>query len=163
MKFTRILLAISLLVLFGLGFYYGVKGYNFGLLTLPNSFFGSRTNDDGLVQKLEKLMDLPQDEEPAITSLDNLEKLKNQQFFKKAIIGDKVVIYPKAKRAILYRPSENKIIDVGVVNINSEIKQDIPVLPIVGPTPKPDIEQEKTSTISATFKPASYPNSTFEE
>jgi hypothetical protein len=49
-----------------------------------------------------------------------LEKVKDQPFFKNAKNGDKVLIYTNAKKAILYRPGEKRIIEVGAVNINNQ-------------------------------------------
>ena len=41
-------------------------------------------------------------------------KLKAQPFFAKAQDYDQVLIFEKAKKAILYRPSTNKLIEVAV-------------------------------------------------
>ena len=42
-------------------------------------------------------------------------KLRNQTLFQNAQNGDKVLIFNQAKRAIVYRPSENVIIEIGNV------------------------------------------------
>jgi hypothetical protein len=68
------------------------------------------------ISQVGKLMLLPT-ETPTLATISDLEKVKGQDFFKNAAAGDKVLVYTGAKKAILYRPSNNKIIEVGVVNI----------------------------------------------
>lgn len=70
-------------------------------------------------EKVGKLMELPTDEEPTIATVTDAAKLAEQPFFAKAQNGDRVLIFTNAKKAVLYRPSTNKIIEVAPVNIGS--------------------------------------------
>jgi hypothetical protein len=67
--------------------------------------------------KVSELMELPQNEEPTLATVTDINKLKNQEFFSQAVNGDKVLIYTKTSKAILYRPRTNKIIEVASVNL----------------------------------------------
>ncbi len=62
-------------------------------------------------------MELPSGETPTVAAVSDVSKLQGQQFFVNAKNGDQVLIYSNAKKAILYRPSTNKIIEVGPVNL----------------------------------------------
>jgi hypothetical protein len=72
-----------------------------------------------LVASVSDLMVLPEGEDPTIATVADTEKLKDQAFFANAVIGDKVLLYTTAKKAILYRPGTNKIIEVAPINIGS--------------------------------------------
>ncbi len=65
-----------------------------------------------LVDKVGMLIILPKDEEPTVATVTDLTKLEGQPFFAKAQVGDKVLIYQQDKKAILYRPSSNQIIEL---------------------------------------------------
>jgi hypothetical protein len=60
---------------------------------------------------------LPTEELPIVATVADPEKLKGQAFFVNATKGDKVLIYNTAKKAILYSPTENKIVDVAPLSI----------------------------------------------
>lgn len=64
-----------------------------------------------ITQKIEKLMIVPVGEAVLATVTDK-NALQEQNFFKNAENGDKVLIYPEAGRVILYRPSVNRIVDI---------------------------------------------------
>lgn len=68
-----------------------------------------------------KLVILPQDEEPTVATVSDPEQLRAQPFFANAKLGDKVLIYARARRAILYRPDENKIVEVAPLNIGDAL------------------------------------------
>jgi len=71
------------------------------------------TELEGLLTELAHFMVLPSDEQPALATVSDVEKVRTQSFFKAAKNGDKVLLYGKSKKAILYRPSERKVIEVG--------------------------------------------------
>ena len=72
-----------------------------------------------LVVKVGKLIVLPEGEEPTVATVTDPELLKDQPFFANAKTGDKVLIYTNARKAVLYNPEENKIIEVAPVSIGA--------------------------------------------
>lgn len=71
-----------------------------------------------LVSKIGELITLPEGEDPTIATITDVERLREQDFFNKAENDDKILIYTQVEqRAILYRPSINKVIEVAPVNI----------------------------------------------
>ncbi|OGG37544.1 hypothetical protein A2110_02310 [Candidatus Jorgensenbacteria bacterium GWA1_54_12] len=72
-----------------------------------------------LLERVGRLIVLPVGEEPTIATVSDPEKLKDQAFFANAQIGFKVLIYANAKKAILYDPSGDKIVEVAPVNIGN--------------------------------------------
>ena len=74
---------------------------------------------DALVAKVGMLMMLPTDEKPTIATVADPSKLRDQAFFMHAVAGDKVLIYTSAKKAILYSPTENKIVEVAPINLGN--------------------------------------------
>lgn len=86
---------------------------------------------DQVIKAVGKLMELPKGETPTLATVSDKSKLANQDFFKNSENGDKVLIYEQAKKAILYRPSTNKIIEVAPVNLATAT----PTASKVSPTP----------------------------
>lgn len=72
-----------------------------------------------LVAKVGQLVLLPEGETPTVATVTDINQVKNQPFFQNAQNGDKVLVYPKAKKAILYRPSIERVIDMAPVNIGT--------------------------------------------
>lgn len=90
-----------------------------------------------LKAEIGRLFELPTDEEPTLATVTDREKLADQPFFQKAENGDKVLIYSQSGRAVLYRPSAKKIIDVTSVNVaKPEAEADQPAAP-EAPAPAP--------------------------
>lgn len=75
-----------------------------------------------LKTKVSKLMQLP-DENPTVATIKDISKLKDQAFFDDAKNGDKVLIFTEAKKAIIYRENENKIINSGPIAVTSDNKK----------------------------------------
>lgn len=76
-----------------------------------------------ILAQIKKRMILPDDETPTVATVNDVETLKKDQpFFEKAQNGDKVIIYVKAKKAIVYRPQEDLIVNVGFLAVDSTAK-----------------------------------------
>lgn len=70
-----------------------------------------------VVAKVGKLIDLPTGETPTLATVTDAESLKGQLFFENAQIGDEVLLYSNARKAYLYRPSQNILVEVASLNI----------------------------------------------
>ena len=69
-----------------------------------------------IVQKVRALIDIPQDIEPTVATIVDVDKLKERNpFYEKAKNGDFLIVTPT--RAILYDETANKILDVVPVQI----------------------------------------------
>lgn len=97
----------------------------------PNAV--SQKEIKAITERIGKFMELPQGETPTLATVSDREKLKGQQFFLNAKNGDKVLVYPKAKKAILYRPSSGKIIEVA--NLTSGGRVETPATEEQAPNP----------------------------
>lgn len=86
---------------------------------LKNPTLAGQIEVNDLVSRVGVLMVLPKDEQPTIATVSDYKQLKDQPFFIHAVNGDKVLIYTKAKEAILYDPKVNKIIQVAPVNLGN--------------------------------------------
>jgi heme/copper-type cytochrome/quinol oxidase subunit 2 len=74
-----------------------------------------------IVEKVGKLMLLPTGEIPAIATITDADTLsKEQVFYSGSENGDILLVYKKALKAIIYRPVQNVIINVGPVNVEAE-------------------------------------------
>ncbi len=118
-----------------------------GAIGRARSLLGSSSTNveeaSKLIQKVGKLTDLP-NETPTVATISDAAKLQSQPFFAKAQNGDKVLIYTNAKKAYLYRPSTNKIIDIGPVSFPTPTSIKI--------TPKVTGEEETTPGVSPSTK-----------
>jgi hypothetical protein len=66
-----------------------------------------------IVEKLQDVVELPEREEPSLATVTDPTKLSDQVFFKQAEVGDKVLLYAAAGRAVLYRPKTGRVIEMG--------------------------------------------------
>lgn len=73
-----------------------------------------------IIDKISDLYLVPTNEEPTVALVQDKSKLGNQEFFKKAQNGDYLIIYQKDKIAMIYREKDNKLVNVGPVNLDSQ-------------------------------------------
>lgn len=100
-----------------------------------------------LLAKISELMELPKNETPTIATITDRFLLPAQPFYLNAQNGDKVLIYMQTQKAILYRPSKHKIIEVAPISVTS-------------PTPQARKSSSSESVeiqVSPTKKPAATP------
>jgi hypothetical protein len=125
MNSKTILLAIAVVLLIGAAgtSYYFYSQYQSAQSKLNNPNQAAQQETQSLINQMGKIIDLPaadiKNGEPTMASVLDKTKLKDQPFFASAENGDKVLIYTKAKKAFLYRPSTGKIINVAPVTIGA--------------------------------------------
>ena len=74
-----------------------------------------------LLVSISEHLELPLGETPTLATVTDREKLSGQDFFASSQNGDKVLLYQEAKKAILYRPSTGKIVNVAAINASDSI------------------------------------------
>lgn len=158
MKKNVIIAAVAVVVLLAAAApsIYFYRQYQQAQMRINDPTGAARQDALNTVAAVGKLMVLPTDEDPTVAMITDITKLKDQPFFAHAENGDKVLIYTKNKKAILYRPSTNKIIDVAPVNIGNTTPTPSPAVTTApsstpGHTPTPTL---KPATQSGTVKPA---------
>jgi uncharacterized protein HemX len=109
---------IVLLVLSVGGLVYGYLHTKNQLDQLKAPASAGQTETQQLQNKVGKLAALPVGETPTIATVNDASKLKTQAFFANAKNGDKVLIFSKSGKAILYRPSTNQIVEYSTVNLS---------------------------------------------
>lgn len=114
-----VLLALGL-VAAGYAAYRYVQDQNETIDRLSDPAQAAKDEATRVKELVAQLADVPADEIPTVATVSDASKLGGQAFFAKAQNGDKVLIFTKAKKAYLYRPSTNKLIEVAPINIGSK-------------------------------------------
>lgn len=119
-KFGSLLLILLLLVGVGSGVYFYDRTQKLQnrideLLTDPEIVAREELSD--VIAKVGKLVVLPEGEDPILATVTDKDALAEQEFFARAENGDKVLIYPKARKIYLYDPEGNKLLEVAPLNI----------------------------------------------
>ena len=118
-KKTMIASLVVILVFAGAGYF----GYRYmqakkEITRLSNPTEAARQEAQALTDKVSSIVQLPTNETPTIATVSDASKLQSQPFFANAQNGDKVLIFTQAKKAIMYRPSTNKVIEIATINID---------------------------------------------
>jgi hypothetical protein len=126
--------AIAFLILFGIGYYIyaniwtkspfgptpGVAAESTQAESEVSQAAASAASTSALtvgdiVARVGKIMLLPENETPTLAGVSDPSVLGDQAFFKNAKTGDVVLMYATSRRAILYDPVANKIIEVAPI------------------------------------------------
>lgn len=137
-----IIVFIAFLLLSASAFYY----YNQYTMLKSNPSALSESQTKELMTDVGKLMSLPSDETPQVATVVNPNLVQEHTPFTQTQTGDIILIYKGIKRAILYRPSQHRIIDVAAVIIGT-------ASPTTMPQPSAIINTTPTLTASSTAKP----------
>lgn len=91
-----------------------------------------RTDVDTVVAEVSAFVLLPEGETPTLSTITDIDSLTdNKDFFRDAQNGDQVLVYPVARKAFLYRPSTQQLINLAPIDVTQ---------PAASATPTPDDE-----------------------
>ena len=76
-----------------------------------------RNSVDFVKREVGRHMLLPPNEQPVLATITDATRVSSP-FLKRGSNGDKVLIFAQARRVILYRPSLDRIVDVGPIEVN---------------------------------------------
>ena len=119
----KVIWLLVILVVIAVG-YYGYKYYQARRMADP-VYREAQTAKliKGVTDKVGKLMILPKGETPTVATITDIDKLKaDQPFYNDAQNGDQLLVYPSVRRAIIYSPSRNIIVNSGPVYVQDDQK-----------------------------------------
>ena len=110
---TNVIIGVLILVVLTTG---GAAAYFYNQLQ-QNPQVQVQEEIDKLVAQVGELLVLPEGEAPTVATVSDIELLREQPFFANAKNGDRVLIYTSARKAILYDPVANKIVEIAPINL----------------------------------------------
>lgn len=112
---SRQSILVVLVIMLTLGCLFLYSQYRAAQEKVESAKSGQNAQTEDVIKTVSKIAIVPKDETPTIATVTNVEKIKDQEFFVNAKNGDKVLVYAKQKKAILYRPSTNQIVNINTV------------------------------------------------
>ncbi len=115
----RTLLFVGIVAGVGVAFipaYYFYSQYQKSQRLLHHPEEAAKEEIQQIISQVGKLVLVPDGEQPTLATVSDKEKLQDQPFFSQAENGDRVLVYTNAKKAILYRPSINRVIGMAPLN-----------------------------------------------
>lgn len=143
--FMILLIGFLIVASMGVAAYY-YNQYQKTQVLLKDPGKATQEENKALVAKLSQMMELPA-EAPTVATVIDKTKLTSQPFFARAENQDKVLIYTQSRKAILYRPSTNKIIEVAPITIGNGDQQNN----------QGQVAGADTSNVTPTVEPSSFP------
>lgn len=114
---------LALAALSGLLVYKYIHAQN-EVTRLSNPQESAKEETRQLTAKVGRLVEIPTNETPTIATVSDVTKLQSQAFYANAKNGDKVLIFNQARKAFLYRPSTDKLIEIAPINIGNSATTD---------------------------------------
>ena len=111
--FFNFIILLVIIILIGFGFFFYRK------LNKIDNTSSKDKETNSLILKVSKLYLFPKDEVPTIATVSDSNLLKDKEFFTQAKIGDNVLLFLQTGKAVLYRSSINKIIEIAPIKNNS--------------------------------------------
>lgn len=125
MKKSILILVIIVILIVAGGLYYWLSqakapaGAGLGAVGAAQDQAASASQVKALLDKLGAHLILPTGEVPQIGTIDDpIQAAKVQPFVAGAQKGDLLIVYVKAKKAIVYSPSRDLIVNVGPITID---------------------------------------------
>lgn len=120
-KKMLLLLMVSLfiVVMMFMGFMYFLSLPKSSTASSNSQLSGLSPDHQKIIETVSRSIDVPSDEVPSMATIDDLSSLQNQAVFRKAQVGDIAILYSKAEKAIIYRPSTGKIITAVDIKLGS--------------------------------------------
>lgn len=103
-----------------------------------------------IVAEVGKIMKLPEGELPTMATISDIAKLKDQPFFQNGKNGDILLVYNQAGKAILYNPTDKRVVEVAPVGSASPSPS---IRPGSSPTPTPQPIPAKVILRNGTIAP----------
>lgn len=76
-----------------------------------------------LKDKIARLLELPTDETPTVATVVDADKVREQAFFANSRNGDKILLFSTTGKAVLYRPTTNKIVEIAPISLGDQSDQ----------------------------------------
>lgn len=107
-----VLLFVLLIIALGGAGYFFWKYKN----TTESAQTGDQAEVQEIIERVGRHVVLPEGETPTVANVANVEELQDQDFFKNAKNGYKVLVYQQARQAILYDPESDRVVNMATIN-----------------------------------------------
>ncbi len=140
---------------FGLGFILVILIAGVWWFGRPSGTGSSKQEMIKVRSQVAKLAILPTGEDPTLATVTDKNSLKDSFLKANAQNGDKVLVYVKAQKVYIYRPSINKIVNIGPLTIGASASgvQNTRVLGKTGNN-NPNTSQNIVSELTQNYKTA---------
>lgn len=102
-----------------------------------------------IAEHISAFMELPDGEVPTLAIVTDREKLADQEFFDLAENGDQVLIYERAKKALLFRPSTGRVMNVAPIrDLNIAESDEAPEFAIEDPVVEGAVSEKLSESTS---------------